>query len=150
MPALAAFSGRLTEGPATLLAFLEPLQAAGILAGKIIVYAFNGASVDTGDQTAAARAGQARTLMANFAAATAFFDPELMGIGLDQIDAWIAETPALADLIGLDVTLAIADTLYASSGNPYFKAPLLRRMVAVGQLGRKTGRGFYDYRRLVT
>jgi len=58
---------------------------------------------------------------------------------------------ALADLIGLDVTLAIADTLYASSGNPYFKAPpLLRRMVAVGQLGRKTGRGFYDYRRLVT
>lgn len=55
---------------------------------------------------------------------------------------------ALADLIGLDVTLAIADVLYESSGNPYFKAPpLLRRMVAVGQLGRKTGRGFYDYRR---
>lgn len=55
---------------------------------------------------------------------------------------------ALADLIGLDVTLAIADTLYASSGNPYFKAPpLLRRMVAVGQLGRKTGQGFFEYRR---
>jgi 3-hydroxybutyryl-CoA dehydrogenase len=55
---------------------------------------------------------------------------------------------ALADLIGLDVTLAIADTLYESSGNAYFKAPaLLRRMVAVGQLGRKTGRGFYEYRR---
>ena len=55
---------------------------------------------------------------------------------------------ALADLIGLDVTLAIADTLYASSGAPSFKAPpLLRRMVAVGQLGRKTGRGFFEYRR---
>lgn len=55
---------------------------------------------------------------------------------------------ALADLIGLDVTLAIADTLYESSGNPYFKAPpLLRRMVAVGQLGRKTGQGFFEYRR---
>lgn len=55
---------------------------------------------------------------------------------------------ALADLIGLDVTLAIADTLYQSSGNPYFKAPaLLRRMVAVGQLGRKTGQGFYQYQR---
>lgn len=55
---------------------------------------------------------------------------------------------ALADLIGLDVTLAIADTLYESSGNSYFKAPtLLRRMVAVGQLGRKSGRGFYEYRR---
>jgi len=55
---------------------------------------------------------------------------------------------ALADLTGLDVTLAIADTLYQSSGNPYFKAPaLLRRMVAVGQLGRKTGQGFYQYQR---
>jgi 3-hydroxybutyryl-CoA dehydrogenase len=55
---------------------------------------------------------------------------------------------ALADLIGLDVTLAIADVLYESSGNPYFKAPpLLRRMVSVGQLGRKTGRGFFEYRR---
>ncbi len=55
---------------------------------------------------------------------------------------------ALADLIGLDVTLAIADTLYASSGNPYFKAPpLLRRMVSVRQLGRKTGQGFFEYRR---
>jgi 3-hydroxybutyryl-CoA dehydrogenase len=55
---------------------------------------------------------------------------------------------ALADLIGLDVTLAIADTLYASSGDPYFKAPpLLRRMVAVGQLGRKSGQGFFEYRR---
>jgi 3-hydroxybutyryl-CoA dehydrogenase len=55
---------------------------------------------------------------------------------------------ALADLIGLDVTLAIADTLYASSGNPYFKAPpLLRRMVSVRQLGRKTGKGFFEYQR---
>lgn len=55
---------------------------------------------------------------------------------------------ALADLIGLDVTLAIADVLYGASGDPYFKAPpLLRRMVAVGQLGRKTGRGFYEYRK---
>ncbi len=55
---------------------------------------------------------------------------------------------ALADLIGLDVTLAIADTLYASSGAPSFKAPpLLRRMVAVGRLGRKSGQGFFEYRR---
>lgn len=55
---------------------------------------------------------------------------------------------ALADLIGLDVTLAIADVLHSASGDPYFKAPpLLRRMVAVGQLGRKAGRGFYDYRK---
>jgi oligoendopeptidase F len=96
LPQLAAFRGRLAEGPAALLAFLEPMQEAGILLGKIMIYASNGASVDTGDQAAAARAGQARTLIANFAAAVAFFDPELMAIGLDQVDAWIAETPELA------------------------------------------------------
>lgn len=96
LPQLAAFRGRLSEGPAVLLPFLELMQAAGVLLGKITVYASNGASVDSGDQAAAARAGQARTLMANYAAAVAFFDPELMVIGLDQIDAWIAETPALA------------------------------------------------------
>lgn len=96
LPQLAAFRGRLAEGPNTLLAFLEPMQDAGILLGKITIYASNGASVDTGDQAAAARAGQARTLMANFAAAVAFFDPELMAVGLDQVGAWIVATPALA------------------------------------------------------
>ena len=64
--------------------------------GKINIYASNGASVDTGDQAAAGRAGQARTLMANLAAAVSFFDPELMTIGFDRLDAWIAETPDLA------------------------------------------------------
>lgn len=55
---------------------------------------------------------------------------------------------ALADLIGLDVTLAIADVLYAAYGEPRFKAPpLLRQMVAAGRLGRKTGSGFYTYPR---
>lgn len=96
LPELAAFRGRLAEGPATLLAFLEPMQAAGVLLGKIFIYASNGASVDTGDQVAAARAGQARTLMANYAAAVAFFDPELVAIGLDKVESWIEATPDLA------------------------------------------------------
>lgn len=55
---------------------------------------------------------------------------------------------ALADLIGLDTTLAIADVLYEAYADPRFKAPpLLRRTVAVGWLGRKAGRGFFEYRR---
>jgi 3-hydroxybutyryl-CoA dehydrogenase len=55
---------------------------------------------------------------------------------------------ALADLIGLDTTLAIADVLYEAYADPRFKAPpLLRRMVAAGLLGRKVGRGFHTYRR---
>jgi len=54
---------------------------------------------------------------------------------------------ALADLIGLDTTAAVAKSLYAEFKEPLYAAPpLLLRMVDAGLLGRKTGRGFYSYR----
>ncbi|HID34970.1 MAG TPA: 3-hydroxybutyryl-CoA dehydrogenase [Anaerolineae bacterium] len=54
----------------------------------------------------------------------------------------------LADFVGLDTTLFVADVLYEEYGDPNFKAPpLLRQMVAAGLLGRKSGQGFYDWRR---
>ncbi|MEQ8439013.1 MAG: 3-hydroxybutyryl-CoA dehydrogenase [Ilumatobacter fluminis] len=53
---------------------------------------------------------------------------------------------ALLDLVGLDTSLAILDALYEEFRDPNYAAvPLLRRMVAAGQLGRKSGNGFYDY-----
>ena len=53
---------------------------------------------------------------------------------------------ALGDLIGLDVCLAIMDTLYNETHDPKYRASLLmRKMVRAGKLGRKTGVGFYDY-----
>ena len=52
----------------------------------------------------------------------------------------------LADFIGLDVCLAILEVLHTGLGDPKYRAcPLLRRMVAAGQLGRKSGKGFYSY-----
>ena len=52
----------------------------------------------------------------------------------------------LTDLVGLDVRLGIADTIYEATQSPVFRAPeLLRSMVASGQLGRKSGQGFYSY-----
>ena len=53
---------------------------------------------------------------------------------------------ALADFIGLDVCLAILTVLHDGLGDPKYRAcPLLRRMVAAGHLGRKSGQGFYPY-----
>ena len=53
---------------------------------------------------------------------------------------------ALADFIGLDVCLAIMTVLHDGFGDPKYRpCPLLRRMVAAGHLGRKSGKGFYAY-----
>ena len=53
---------------------------------------------------------------------------------------------ALADLIGLDICLNVLEVLQEGLGDPKYRpCPLLRKMVDAGQLGRKSGRGFYQY-----
>jgi len=53
---------------------------------------------------------------------------------------------ATADLVGLDILMRISASMFEEYGEPRFKAPtLLRRLVALNHLGRKTGRGFFDY-----
>ncbi len=53
----------------------------------------------------------------------------------------------LADLIGLDICLDILEVLHVELGDKYMPCPLLRKMVAGGKLGRKSGEGFYEYRK---
>ena len=53
---------------------------------------------------------------------------------------------ATADLIGLDTLIHISESMFEEYGEPRFKAPtILRRMVSLGHLGRKSGRGFFEY-----
>ncbi len=96
LPGLNSYKGRLGEGPAVLAEFLEAYQAAGVEVGKIALYTRNASSVDSTDQAAAGRVGQANSLMSNFFAAGAFLDPELMSIGFDRLEQWIGTTPELA------------------------------------------------------
>ncbi len=59
---------------------------------------------------------------------------------------WPMGPLALADLVGIDTVVAVCDVLYQEFKEHRFAVPpLLRRMVEAGRLGRKAGRGFYNY-----
>jgi len=71
--------------------------------------------------------------------------------GIDTIMKLGANHPMgpleLADFIGLDTCLAILEILHAELGEKYRPCPLLQKMVAGGKIGRKSGEGFYEYRK---
>jgi oligoendopeptidase F len=96
LPKLSAYQGKIKQGPEKIHEFLEIAQKAGIIAGKVRNYASNYYSVDTTNQRNAARLGQARSLMSQLQAAIAFFEPELMEIGLDVVEGWVESNPEIA------------------------------------------------------
>jgi oligoendopeptidase F len=95
---LTEYQSKLKEGPQTLLAYLGLAEKAGIIEGKYSLYASNSTAVDATNQRNAARLSQARSIAAQLEAATAFFEPELMAIGLEVVENWIKSTPQLVYL----------------------------------------------------
>lgn len=95
---LAAFKGRLGEGPATLAAWFDAFDAALGELGKILIYASMFHNADTADQAAAAKEERARGLAARFNAATAFARPELLALPGDRLAGWITQDSRLGHL----------------------------------------------------
>ncbi len=96
VPAVAAFQGRLAEGPSLLA---EALAARDLLVrrqGQVFVYAMLGYAVETTDQVAVARFGRAQSVQAQVDAALAFVEPEVLALGRERITEWSASEASLA------------------------------------------------------
>ncbi len=96
LPEIEKYQGKLSENPQTLLEGIQVFEKISIPGMQVYVYAGLAASVDVGDQDAAARFGQARGLLAKVRTATAFVEPEVMAIGFDVLEKWTKEDPQLA------------------------------------------------------
>lgn len=96
LPALKAFAGRLAESPELLADFLQGADELVRRVGTLHFFATMSQAVDSGDAEATAMVGQADSLFGAAEAALAFRDPELLAIGRDRLDAWLAAEPRLA------------------------------------------------------
>lgn len=97
LPELTAYAGRLGESPAVLADYMEKLDAAQRALMKVYFYALMERSVDSSDGQTNSMVGRAGALYGQFAGATAFTNPELIRIGREKLEAWIAEEPRLRD-----------------------------------------------------
>lgn len=91
LPQLSGFQGKLSEGPSTILAYMNMIEESATILGKLFVYASSKYSVDTSNMQAAALAGQVRGVFAQYSAATAFAEPEMMEIGIPTLRQWVQE-----------------------------------------------------------
>ena len=91
LASLKTFQGTLAQGPETLLAFWDLMNDTLQLLGKIYIFASLNYSVDTNNQEMAARNDRARGLFGQTIATTAFAEPELLAIGFEQLEAWMAD-----------------------------------------------------------
>ena len=90
------FTGRLHEGPAVMLEALDARDQLLVRAQRVYMYAGFASAVDTTDQEAAGMQGKAASMLGQVAAALAFIAPELISVGRNQLDTWLAQDPKLA------------------------------------------------------
>lgn len=95
---VSAYAGQLAEGPATLADALDMIQSVRQRLGVLYVYASMAYSVDTTDQAAGARMGKVQGMAGRTMAAVSFLNPELLAIGRETLDEWMAAEPRLAVL----------------------------------------------------
>lgn len=96
-PKISAFKGRLSEGASTLADYVEIQDQASRHLLKLYFYAAMEAAVDSNDEEVMAMMGQVGAMFGQFGAVSAFTNPELIAIGRETLDAWIAEEPRLKD-----------------------------------------------------
>jgi oligoendopeptidase F len=95
LEALGEYQGRFAEGSKTLIAAFEAVEVVLKRAIKLVVYASFAFAVETTDQAAARRNGQAQSMIARLMAAIAFIDPELLALGEPTLKSWLASEPGL-------------------------------------------------------
>lgn len=93
---LARHQGHLAEGPDALLSAFKEFDALYGRVGKLLTYALMAHHVDTTDQAAARRYGQAQGLYGQMLGSLGFFDPELLAIGQAKLNEWMGAEPKLA------------------------------------------------------
>ncbi|GAB4268284.1 MAG: oligoendopeptidase F [Candidatus Promineifilaceae bacterium] len=96
LPSLTAFEGTLAQSPDQLLAFIKATENTFQLLMKVYMYASMFYQADTSNQEAAAMNGRAGMLFAQVAGAAAFGEPEMLAIGWDTLEEWMAGSEALA------------------------------------------------------
>ena len=94
---LESYQDRLAQGADVLAEFAEKREKAMRLADKVFFFAAMSQEVDSNDKRATAIVGRAGSLYSRVAAAVSFFNPELIAIGKDTLEKWVAQEPRLKD-----------------------------------------------------
>jgi oligoendopeptidase F len=98
IPGLAAYRGRLHEGPQVLAEFRQQAEQAQRDLMKLYFYALMEQSVNSHDQAVNAMVGRVGALLGQLSATLSFSNPEMLAIGQETLEQWIAEEPALGDM----------------------------------------------------